>query len=138
MLNFLALVLQQSDDGGILGGIAGLFVACCWLIVIVLLIAGMWKMYEKAGKPGWASIIPIYNIWVLLEIVGREGWWIILFFIPFVNFVAWVIVSLDLAKSFGKGIGYAIGLIIFPYIFYLLLGFGDAVYEGPGAQKPGF
>jgi hypothetical protein len=138
MLNFLALVLQQSDDGAIFGVAGGLFGFCCSLIVLVLIIAGMWQMYQKAGKPGWAAIIPIYNLWVLLEIVGRPGWWIILFFIPFVNFVAWVIVSIDLANSFGKGIGYALGILIFPYIFYLLLGFGDAVYVGPGAGKTGF
>jgi hypothetical protein len=104
----------------------------------VLIVAGMWRLYEKAGKPGWAAIIPIYNIWVLLEIIGRPGWWLILFFIPFVNFVAWIIVSIDLAASFGKGIGYALGIILFPYVFYLLLGFGDAVYVGPGAEKSGF
>lgn len=138
MVNILALVLQQSDNGGFLAGIGGLFSACCGLIVAILLIAGMWKLYVKAGKPGWASIIPIYNLWVMLEIVGRPGWWIILFFIPFVNFVVWIIVSIDLAASFGKGIGYAIGLMIFPYIFYLLLGFGDEVYVGPGAEKSGF
>ena len=106
-----------------------------YIAIIVAVIAGIWKAFEKAGAPGWAAIIPFYNIWVMLEIVGRPGWWLILYFIPFVNIIVQIIVSLELARSFGKGIGFGIGVIIFPYVFYLILGFGDAQYEGPGAGK---
>jgi hypothetical protein len=94
-------------------------------------------MYEKAGQPGWACLIPIYNFYVLCKIVGRPGWWVILLFIPFVNVVIWIIVALDLAKSFGKGTGFAIGLIFLSVIFIMILGFGDDRYVGPAAAPGG-
>ncbi|HCQ30731.1 MAG TPA: signal peptidase I [Flavobacteriales bacterium] len=98
------------------------------LAVIILMIASMWKIFTKAGQPGWASIIPIYNIIVLLKIVNRPVWWIILLLIPIVNFITMIIVLNDLSKSFGKGVGFTIGLILLPIIFYPLLAFGDAEY----------
>jgi len=99
----------------------------------ILLIVALWKVFTKAGKPGWACIIPIYSAYVLLKIVGRPGWWLILLFIPFVNFIIWIIVSLDVAKSFGKGAGFGVGLIFLSFIFYPILAFGDATYKGPAA-----
>jgi hypothetical protein len=91
----------------------------------------MWKVFEKAGEKGWKVLIPLYNTWVLLEIAGKPGWWIIWFLIPIVNFVVLIIVSLELAKRFKKSAVFAIfGLVIFPYIGYLMLGFGDAKYDG--------
>lgn len=101
-----------------------------YLAVAVIMIASMWRVYAKAGKPGWAAIIPIYNIIVLLQIVGRPVWWLILLFIPVVNFVILIITSVDLAKKFGKGVGFAIGLILLSFIFYPILGFGSAQYQG--------
>ena len=107
------------------------------LALLVLLFVGMWKVFQKAGKPGWAAIIPIYNIIVLLEICGKPLWWIVLYFIPIVNFVAVVLVSIALAKRFGKGVGFGIGIALLPFIFYPILGFGDASYGGaPGAMAP--
>lgn len=103
------------------------------LIVAVLAIVAMWKIFTKAGKPGWASIVPIYNTIVLLEIVGRPAWWVLLLFIPFVNLIILVIVMLDLAKSFGQGMGFALGLIFLTTIFMLILGFGSQTYKGQGA-----
>jgi len=96
--------------------------------LLVLLLAGMWKVFQKAGKPGWAAIIPIYNIIVLLQITGKPLWWIILYFIPFVNFVAVILVSIELAKRFGKSLAFGIGVALLPFIFYPILGFGDATY----------
>ncbi len=104
-----------------------------YVAIIVVMIVGMWKLYEKAGKPGWASIIPIYNLYVLLKIVGRPGWWLLLFIIPIVNLVVWIMVSLDLATVFGKGSGFGLGLILLPGIFHLILGFGSAKYQGAAA-----
>ena len=127
---------SSYDTGGIFGALFGTTCFFVYLAFLVLIIVGMWKLYEKAGRPGWAAIIPIYNIWVLLEIVGRPGWWLLLFFVPVLNFVIWILVAIDLAKSFGKDIVWAIGLILLPEIFYLILGFGDARYVGPGAQLP--
>jgi hypothetical protein len=105
-----------------------------YLALVVLLIAGWWMIFTKAGEEGWKAIIPIYNVIVLLKIVGREWWWVLLMLIPFVGFIIWIIVALDLAKSFGKGTGFAIGLILLPFIFALILGFGADTYRGPAAR----
>ncbi|MEU7478999.1 DUF5684 domain-containing protein [Lentzea sp. NPDC042327] len=104
------------------------------LVFAVLVIAGMWATFSKAGKPGWAAIIPIYNIYVWLKVAGRPGWWLILMIIPLVNLVISIIVSLDIAKSFGKsGVFGFFGLWLFGFIGYPMLGFGSAQYQGPAA-----
>ncbi len=100
------------------------------LAIIILVIVGMWKVFIKAGKPGWASIIPIYNIYVLLQIVDKPWWWLILMLIPIANIVIWILVSLALSQKFAQGTGFAIGLILLPFIFVPILGFGDAKYTG--------
>ena len=128
-------ILAQTDSGG--GGIFSGVWLFIWIAWIVLYIVGAWKMYEKGSQPGWACIIPFYNIYVLLKMVGRPGWWLILFFIPFVNIIMWIIVSIDLAKSFGKGTGFAVGLIFLAPIFILILGFGPARYLGPAGPEGG-
>ncbi|MCO4291927.1 DUF5684 domain-containing protein [Solitalea sp. MAHUQ-68] len=107
-----------------------------YLAILLLGIIIGWKIFVKAGKPGWASIIPIYNVIVLLEIVGRPTWWVILLFVPFVNFVILIIGCLDLAKSFGKSTAFGIGLFFLNLIFAAILAFGDATYQGPSAQLP--
>ena len=105
-----------------------------YFVVWVLMIVALWKVFTKAGQPGWACIIPIYNVYVLLKIAERPGWWLLLYFIPFVNFIILIIVSLDIAKRFGKGVGFAIfGLIIFSIIGYMILGYGDAQYSASGS-----
>ncbi|NLT71534.1 MAG: signal peptidase I [Verrucomicrobiaceae bacterium] len=111
------------------GFVAGLL----YLGFIVVLIVALWKIFTKAGKPGWASIVPFYNIIVLLEIVGRPLWWFVMLLIPLVNIVFAFLLAIDLAKSFGKGIGFAMGLIFLSPIFYPILGFGGARYQGPAA-----
>ena len=98
------------------------------LAIIILMIVGMWKVFTKAGQPGWASIIPIYNVYILLLIVDKPWWWLILMLIPIVNIVMWIIVSLALAQKFGQGTGFAIGLILLPFIFIPILGFSDMKY----------
>ncbi len=100
------------------------------LALIVAVLAGLWATFAKAGKPGWAAIVPIYNIIVLLEIAKRPLWWIVLFIIPFVNFIAAIIVSLDVAKNFGKSGAFGVGLALLPFIFYPILGFGSDRYQG--------
>ncbi len=105
-----------------------------YLVIFILIVAAWWQIFVKAGEEGWKAIIPIYNIIVLLKIVGREWWWILLLLIPFVGFIVWIIVSLDLAKSFGRGTGFAIGLILLAPIFSLILGFGSDTYRGPAAK----
>ena len=97
----------------------------CYFVVIILLIAAMWKVFSKAGQPGWACIIPIYNLYVLCKIAGRPGWWVLLLLIPFVNFIILIILDIDIAKAFGKGAGFGIGLLLLPFIFFPVLGFGN-------------
>jgi hypothetical protein len=115
------------------GGGMGFFGGLITLAIIVFFVAVGWKIFAKAGKPGWASIVPIYNYIVLLEIVGRPIWWIVLMFVPIVNFVILFILCIDLAKSFGKGTGFGVGLIFLGFIFAPILAFGDATYRGPQA-----
>ena len=103
------------------------------LLIGLLIIVAMWKVFAKAGQPGWASIIPIYNLYIWCKIVGRPWWWILLMLIPFVNFIVGIILSIDLAKSFGKGVGFGIGLALLGIIFWPILGFGSAQYQGPAA-----
>src|SRR5213595_732101 len=104
------------------------------LLIALLLIVAMWKVFTKAGQPGWASIIPIYNLYIWCKIVGRPGWWIILLLIPFVNIIVGIILCIDMEKSFGKGVGFGIGLALLGIIFWPILGFGSAQYQGPAAS----
>jgi hypothetical protein len=101
------------------------------LALTVVVIIGMWKVFEKAGQPGWGCIIPIFNIYCLVKIAGKEWWWLLLYFIPLVNIIISIIVLLSVSQNFGKGVGFAVGLIFLPFIFFPILGFGDATY-GPG------
>jgi hypothetical protein len=112
-------------------------VVVLYLAIIVLCLVGMWMVYTKAGKPGWACIVPFYNIIVLCEIVGRPAWWLVLMFIPIVSFIVSIIILIDLAKSFGQGGGFAVGLIFLPFIFIPMLGLGSAKYLGPAAAGAG-
>jgi hypothetical protein len=107
-----------------------------YIVVIVFEIAALWQVFVKGGRPGWAAIIPFYNYYVLLKIVGRPGWWLILYIIPIVNIIVWIIVAIDLAKSFAKSSGFAVGLILLAFIFIPILGFGPASYVGPAAGGP--
>jgi len=110
-----------------------------WIVVcavMVFYIASMWKIYTKAGQPGWAAIIPIYNLVVLHQIVGKPIWWIILYFIPIVGIVIGIIVTHALSVSFGKGVGFTLGLIFLGFIFYPVLAWSDAQYLGPTAGTP--
>ncbi len=98
------------------------------LAVGILMIASLWKVYTKAGKPGWAAIIPIYNLVVLLQIAHKPLWWIVMFLIPVVNFIFLILLYIELAKSFGKSGGFAAGLIFLGIIFFPILGFGSSEY----------
>src|SRR5262249_361755 len=125
--------LDYSSSASSQGQAPGPLFWICWLAFIILVIAACWKIFTKAGQPGWAAIIPIYNWYILCKIVGRPGWWVILLLIPFINFIIGIILCIDLAKSFGKGVGFGIGLILLGVIFFPILGFGSAQYLGPAA-----
>jgi hypothetical protein len=98
-------------------------------VLIIISIAGLWKTFAKAGEPGWAAIIPFYNLYVMTKIAGKPGWWVLLCLIPLVNFVIFIIISIGIAKNFGKGAGFGLGLFFLGPIFYGILGFGDAQYQ---------
>jgi len=127
-----SILAQTADLQGeeAVGGIALIL----YLVILVLVIAGVWRTFEKAGQPGWAVLIPIFNIYIMLKVAGRPGWWLLLFLIPIVNFVIAIIVAIDIATAFGKSALFAIGLVFLGPIFYMILGFGDAKYSGPPAR----
>ena len=101
-----------------------------YIAILVLLVASGWQVFSKAGEAGWQVLIPIWNLIVVLKIVGRPWWWIILWFIPLVNIVISLIVSLNLAKSFGRGGGFGVGIWLLGFIFVPILGFGSATTWG--------
>jgi hypothetical protein len=127
--------MQMDANSGGAGGAIGVVGLVLMLAFIVLMLASGWKVFTKAGQPGWASIIPIYNIFVMLKIVGKPWWWFIGMLIPLVNFVVMILLAVETAKVFGKGIGFAIGLLLLPFIFYPILAFGDATYSAPPAAS---
>jgi len=108
-----------------------------YVAILVLMVGSGWKIYAKAGQPGWAALVPIYNIVVLCKIIGKPTWWVVLCFIPFVNYVILIMMIHGLSKSFGKGAGYTVGLIFLGIIFYPMLAFGDAQYIGEGGVAAG-
>jgi len=107
---------------------AGMFMIIC-LAVLVFMLVAMWRVFTKAGQPGWAVLIPFYNVYVLLTIAGKPGWWLLLMFIPLVNLVIAIITLAGLAARFGKGAGFVVGLILLPIVFYPILAFGSAQYR---------
>ena len=118
--------LQGSDVGGI-------GVLLVQLVILAIVVAGMWKAFEKADEPGWAAIIPIYNVYVMIKISGNEWWWLILLLIPLINIIAFAKISIDVAKAFGQGLGFGLGLWLLSFIFWPLIGFGDYRYQGGSA-----
>jgi ABC-type sulfate transport system permease subunit len=128
-LTNLAAVSNIGD--GVATFFTSILVVLIWLTLTVFVIVAMWKVYVKAGQPGWSSIIPIYNTLIMLRIVGRPWWWLLLLFVPIVNLVIGLIVTYNLAQVFGKGLGFMLGLLFLPFIFYPILAFGTATYLKP-------
>lgn len=119
---------------------AGVFLALIpvYILFVVVLFVALWKVFSKAGKPGWAALVPFYNAWVLAEIAGKPGWWglgiILVNLVPFVgpaiSLVVSLLISLEIAKKFGKSPVFGVvGLWLFSLIGYLILAFGDAKYQ---------
>lgn len=120
--------MNEAQSAGSLG-----IVGILYLAFVVFMLAAIWRIYTKAGKPGWASLIPIYNAYVFLQIAGKPGWWLLLMLIPVVNLIVAILALVGLANNFGKGGGFVVGLIFLPFIFYPILAFGDAQYQGETA-----
>ena len=123
--------MENSDVAaeGIFAALGALLIV--YLVILVLMIVSFWKIFEKAGKPGWAAIVPIYNLIVYLEIVNKPVWWIILIFIPLVNIVILIMLTHRLSLSFGQGVGFTILLVLVGVVGYPVLAFGDYKYVGP-------
>ncbi len=110
-------------------GIGFLILAAAFALFMLF---AMWKINKKAGQPGWAALIPIYNIYIELKIARMEWWYLIILIIPIAGFVVYVMLCINLAKAFGKGTGFSFGLFFLPFIFFPILAFGDAKYAyGP-------
>jgi hypothetical protein len=129
----VALLKLQADAEAAAHRAASSTVSLIWLILVVLVIASMWRIFDKAGQPGWAAIIPIYNLYVLLKVAGRPRWWLLLCLIPIVNVFVLLVVDVDVARGFGKSAGFGVGMWLLMFIFYPILGFGDARYQGAAA-----
>jgi len=126
------MLMQQGNvDGGSAAVLIVVYVA-----FVVFYLASFWRVYTKAGQPGWAAVIPIYNFIILMKIIGRPWWWILLFLVPIVNIVVLFIVYIDLAKSFGRSTGFGVGLTLLGIIFLPILAWGPATYRGPAAGAP--
>ncbi len=120
-MSLVAAAASSPRTGGLL-----FFVA-----ILAFYIAAGWKILAKAGEPGWGMLVPIYNLSLICKVAGRPEWWLILFFIPLVNVVMWLIVSMDIAKAFSKGPGFGIGLWLLTPVFVPVLGFGSSTYTRP-------
>jgi hypothetical protein len=138
-LNSASLLLAQarpaapkSSDGA---EFLAIFFSCCCPALVMLVFmapmyAGMWKAFAKAGQPGWAAIVPIYQIYVLCKIAGKEDFRFLLWMIPMAGIIFAIIDTIDFCKAYGKEAGFAIGMLILPYVFWPILGFGSAEYVG--------
>ncbi len=122
-------ILAQTSD--VEGGIAATFIVI-GLAIYVFYVISWWVVFTKAGQPGWAAIIPIFNIIVLLRVAQRPWWWIFLYLIPIVNIFILFIVSIEVARNFGKGTGFGVGLALLGLFFYPILAFGSARYQPQG------
>lgn len=128
-MNGMMILAQAGSEqsGSFMAALPGLLFMS---LIAFALIGGLWKLFEKAGEPGWAALVPIYNGVVLLKIAGKPAWWLVLFFIPLVNLIATFMVAVAVSERFGKGTGFALGLVLVPYVFYPILGFGKSQYTG--------
>ncbi|MBU0681418.1 MAG: signal peptidase I [Proteobacteria bacterium] len=113
-------------DDGSGGSIIGTLI---YLALVILVIVATWKVFEKAGQPGWACLIPFYNIYIFLVIAGKPAWWLVLLLIPVVNIIFAVIACIAFAKKFGKDALFGVGLVLLGIVFFPILAWGDATYS---------
>lgn len=101
------------------------------LVLVVLVIAAVWRIFAKAGEPGWKALIPFYNLYIEYKLFWGNGWLFLLTCIPIVNVVVGIMLCHKMSKAFGHGVGFTLGLIFLPYIFMVILGFNGDEYQGP-------
>lgn len=126
-------VTQDFANGAATGAVSTVYIIIA-LVVWVLLVIANWKIFTKAGEAGWKSLIPFYSTYIYVKLVDGNGWKFLLLLIPIVNIVYFIILDIRTAKAFGKGTGFAVGLIFLTNIFTLILGFGSAQYIGPNGE----
>jgi hypothetical protein len=126
------LLLQTEVGTG--GAFAGSVAMIVMLALVAVVIIAMWRVFAKAGQPGWAVLIPIYNLYILLKIAGKPGWWILLCMIPLVNIVIFALVAIAVAQAFGRSAAWGVILLfLLCGVGYLALGFGKSRYVGTAA-----
>lgn len=126
---------QQQND--LLALLLGSVSAVISVVVGLVFLVAMWRLFGKAGRPGWAAIVPIYNVYTLVKVAGHSGWWLVLFFLPFVNFIALLLLALDIAVAFGKSRLWGLVFNVFlGGIGLLILGLGGAQYVGRDQARP--
>lgn len=127
ILNKSGAVLQSSgaSDAGLVVIFWGVYLA-----FVLAIIAGNWMVFRKAGEPGWAVIVPIYNIYVSFKVAGMDWWWLLVMLVPFIGVFPPLLIPFGIAQNFEKGFGYGLGLLLLPFVFYPLLGFGEARFTG--------
>src|SRR5919201_5147998 len=130
------LVVDPTTNTAADGGILGTMLVLMGAVYLFFLVA-TWKLYSKAGRPGWASLIPIYTTVVFCRICGRSGWLTLALMIPGVNVIVSIMLSVDLARVFGRGTGFALGLIFLSPIFFPILAFGSSRYAGTQSGRSG-
>jgi hypothetical protein len=143
MLSSVLLSIFAAAPGGDIPDVGGGLMAALWtymivsLVVFAIVVIGMYKVFEKAGQPGWAAIVPIYNAWILVtEIAQKPPLWFVGLLIPCVNIIVMLLVCMEVANKFGQGGGFGIGLFLLGIVFWPLLGFGSAQYEGRKKRRP--
>ena len=121
----MTIPVYAQDAAAQASAAASMTTLMVWLAIVVLLVASMWRVFERAGMPGWMALIPLLNAYVLVKIAGKSGWMLLLFLIPIVNIVAAFVVAFGVAARFRRGQGFGIGLALLPFIFYPILAFGE-------------
>jgi hypothetical protein len=127
--------MENIQIGGIIGGVIGyVFLLLLSMAISAFTLVCMWKIFTKAGKPGWAALVPFYNTLVTLEFLGRPWWFLLLMFVPIANVVIEIIIIFDYAKSFGKSTAFGFGLLFLSIVFIPILAFGSSRYIGPATS----
>ena len=124
MGNISEYLMQLNNPASYISGV----------VIYILSIIAMWRIFTKADRSGWMSIIPFLNMYILCKIALGNGWWFLLLFVPIVNVIFYIYLNIKLAYAFGRGIGFAIGLILLNTIFILILGLGDSRYTGTDGE----
>ena len=107
------------------------------LLLGLFLLVASWRVYVKAGLPGWGVLVPVYNLYLWCTIAGKPGWWLLLLFVPFVNLAVILLLSLGVAKAFNKSESFGVLLALLAPVAVPILAFTEVVYTPPGCEAGG-